>query len=62
MCISILDSKDYESEYVQNVEKLRINDANYEHYHKNSPIFWSPSKTKMPVGVSPSEYSEPSFP
>lgn len=29
---------------------------------KNNPIFWGPSKTRIPVGVSPSEYSQPSLP
>jgi hypothetical protein len=31
-------------------------------YQRKSPIFWSPSKTKIPVGVKPREYSEPSLP
>ena len=29
---------------------------------KNNPIFWIPSKTKMPVGVNPKWYSQPSLP
>ena len=31
-------------------------------YQKKRPILVSPSKTRIPVGVSPKLYSDPSFP